>query len=213
MKFTLNLKNPLFYVSPLLFIYSCTEDPIDPEEKEDPDKTMVYKFDRFELVNAKLYVGSKDGAIDKSESFNPNSYFTTSFGKESKLSYFKYDSLMVKRDTLTEFPNKYESNVFGFKVGEKDSLFRWNIYADFWQYYGTYPSTKEEIIYESNYSRLIKKRKEASFYLDNQSEGLVSDKDFFWGNTYHFPSKDDMTETTDTLAYANVKYYYKLIKK
>ncbi|WP_313516041.1 hypothetical protein [Sphingobacterium sp.] len=44
MKFTLNFKNSLLIILPLLFSYSCTKDPIEPEDKEDPDKPMVYKL-------------------------------------------------------------------------------------------------------------------------------------------------------------------------
>lgn len=203
-----------------LFIFSCSKDNPKPEketpevlpnEKEDE---YLYAFDRYEIVSKKLYVGSKNGGVDRSEQFDPEQYFRTTYFDQSKLEYFKQDSLLIRKDTIIEYPLNYEANTFKFKIGEKDSLFRWNIYANLWQYYGKAPKDRQEIRYERNYSALVKIRKEGwSFGLDDRGEGFVDDKNFFWGNTYHFPTIKDMTEITDTLAYCNVSYVYKLVSK
>ncbi|MBD1433742.1 hypothetical protein H8B06_12960 [Sphingobacterium sp. DN00404] len=63
------------------------------------------------------------------------------------------DSIQVLQDTLMEFPTQYEANTFKYKVTEKDSLFRWNIYAKFWQMYGFMLPKDEGIVYD----RLIDK--------------------------------------------------------
>ncbi|MHC8949643.1 hypothetical protein [Sphingobacterium hungaricum] len=196
------------------FIFSCSKnDPPEPKVEEKDDE-FLYAFERYEIVGKKMYAGSEDGAVDRTEQFDPEKYFRTAYFDKSKLEYFKQDSIRAVKDTLIEYPLNYEANTFKFKTGDKDSLFRWNIYAKFWQYYGKFPENKQEISYERYFVRLIKDRKEGmSFYLDERGEGFVDDKSFFYGNIYHFPTSKRMTEATDTLAYCNVRYIYKLVKK
>ncbi|MVZ66524.1 hypothetical protein GQF61_11695 [Sphingobacterium sp. DK4209] len=173
---------------------------------------MIYKLEKIEIVESKLFVGSKDGGVEERLKRPVRDYLWVKLGGINAIESRAKDSLRVFKDVLTEYPEQYEANKFQFKVGQSDSLFRWNIYANFWQYYGRFPSDRQHIYYERNFSTLHKKRPNISFDLSDDSEGYASKDDFFWGNEYHFPTIKHMTEKTDTVMYCNVRYVYKKVK-
>lgn len=190
---------------------SCTK-----EEKIRPDRqgneATIYLLEKIEIVESKLIVGSKDGGQEEPLKRPVRDYLWVKLGGINAIESRAKDSLRILKDILTEYPEQYEANKFQFKVGTNDSLFRWNVYANFWQYYGKFPSDRQHIYYERNFSTLHKKRPYLSFDLSDYGEGYVRKDDFFWGNEYHFPTIKHMTEKTDTLMYCNVRYVYKKLK-
>ncbi|WP_437921426.1 hypothetical protein [Sphingobacterium sp. LRF_L2] len=206
-----------------LFYFSCSKNepaadevvavPEDDEEKpeeeenDDEEKTYVYGFNREELVKLKLYVGSKNGGIDKSAAVtDPKSFFKNYFDDGNKIDGARYDSLKVYKDTLVEFPTTYAGNTFQYKVSTMDSLFR--VVGNGTQFYGFKLPDSKGIAYDRAFYRFVKVRETSGVGLDGKQEGFLSDGSFFSDNPARFAALADMTEETDTVLYCNVRYYY-----
>ncbi|SFS39733.1 hypothetical protein [Sphingobacterium wenxiniae] len=191
-----------------LFFLSCSKD--DPQPEPVSDLTKIFRFERMEIMETRLYVGSADGGVDRSATVtDPAAYFPQMFGGGSKFDLEILDSIQVLQDTLIEFPTRYEANKFAYKVAEKDSLFRWNIYAKFWQIYGFMLPKDEGIVYDRSFYRLVKARPDGwSYYISRMEEGFLTDERFFYEDSYQFPTLEDMKLQSDTLLYCNVRYYY-----
>lgn len=202
----------LFSLSFFLFLFflSCSKNNIAPNPVVEKEKVKMYRFDRMEVMKNKLYVGSEDGGIDRSATvINPAKYFPQMFGGGSKFDLQILDSIQVLKDTLIEFPTQYEANKFAYKVAERDSLFRWNIYANFWQVYGFMMPKDEGIVYDRSFFKVVKTRSdEWSYHISRMEEGFLTDERFFHVDSYQFPTLKDMKLKSDTVLYCNVRYYY-----
>jgi hypothetical protein len=193
-----------------LFFLSCSKDGTAPDPLPEKEQVKMFRFDRMEVMQTKLYVGSKQGGIDRSTTvIDPAAYFPLMFGGGSKFDLEILDSIQVLQDSLIEFPTRYEANKFKYKVGENDSLFRWNIYADFWQIYGFMLPKDEGIVYDRSFFKVVKTRAgEWSYYNSRTEMGFLNDEHFFYKDSYQFPTLEDMKLESDTILYCNVRYYY-----
>lgn len=193
-----------------LFFLSCSKDGPSPDPVPEKETVKMYRFGRMEVMETKLYVGSEDGGVDRSATVtDPASYFPQMFGGGSKFDLQILDSIQVLQDTLVEFPTQYEASTFKYKVTEKDSLFRWNIYAEFWQMYGFMLPEDEGIVYDRSFYTVVKTRAdEWSYYISRMEEGFLTDESFFHEGSYQFPTLEDMKLESDTVLYCNVRYYY-----
>ncbi|TYP91343.1 hypothetical protein BC792_12051 [Sphingobacterium allocomposti] len=204
-------KASLSAVSGFLFLFflSCSKDSPAPVPAEVPP--AVFRFDRIEVVETKLFVGSKDGGVDRSHIIDdPASYFPKIYGGGSSFDVYIKDSLQLVQDTLAEFPLETAANRFVFKVAAGDSLFRWNTNADFWQFYGFKLPDDNGVVYNRSFYRFVKVRSDGpSILLSGSETGFLTGKGFFDDGVYRFDGLEDMTAETDTVLFCNVKYYYK----
>lgn len=199
----------LFFVSVAGFISGCSKDNGTPELPEKPvqkpteePKEMrdTFIFLRKDVITFKAYKGSPEGGIDVSAKEKP-----ASFWNSTKLSSYLYNTLIVSKDSIFESPYKYEIN--NAKIEQrKDSIFRWNRYADFWEFYGI---RKRDTV--EQYVRFYSFEKHSPPYLfaeNGHYAGEISDKYYFNDNKFFFKGPEQMKNEHDKVAWYGIKYIY-----
>lgn len=190
-------------------LFSCTEKKaITPSEP----KERLLTFKDYEITEFKLYVGGPNGGRDISNEIkDPSSLFLGYYTNITKMELFKHEALKVSEDKIVELPIEYEANTFEYKVTKGDSLFRWNIYADFWQWYG-FKRGNEKIEYMNSFYKFVKPRDTGGVFISGNEKGELHEKDFFNENPFRFKNLESMTSIGDTVLFCNVKYTYQFLK-
>lgn len=202
-----NYMNTLFRLIALnllvSFLFSCNkENEINPETTE-----KLFNFKGFEITQFKLYVGSLNGGKDISSTISdPLQLFKGEFTKENKIELYKFNALKIHKDTIIELPNRYDANTFNYKVTTNDSLFRWNIYANLWEWYG-FKRNDKKIEYLKSFYKIVKKRENLDIFRSGVENGQLLYENFF-ENPNYFNGIQNMTSITDTVLFCNVKYIY-----
>ncbi|MDM1295868.1 hypothetical protein HX021_16380 [Sphingobacterium sp. N143] len=207
MKITLKVASFLFLAA--IFMYGCNKDnsiseiPEKVIEKpEEPAKAIrdTFLFLRKDVIIFKAYKGSLKGGVDITAQEKPETFWNS-----SKLSSYLYDTLTVTKDSTFERPYKYEINNFRFEQ-RKDSIFRWNRYAKFWEFYGLHKKDTVE-----QYVRFYSFQKYTPPYLfaeNGHNSGEISYSYYFNDNKYLFKGPEDMKNENDEVAWYGIKYIY-----
>lgn len=193
------------FVSCLFLAQSCRKNndiPNLPEKTDGGTKkvTASYTFLRKEIIDFKAYRGSDQGGIEVSNQEKPESFWNS-----TKLADYFYNTLTVTKDSISETPFEYEINNFRYKL-RKDSVYRWNRYADFWEFYGIKKSDTIEH-YVCFYS--FQKHTPPSMVGENgHNSGEVKYSRYFNNNQYLFKSPAEMKNRNDEIAWYNIKYIF-----
>ncbi|SJN49261.1 hypothetical protein FM120_23090 [Sphingobacterium faecium PCAi_F2.5] len=190
----------------ILLVTACSksnDENIIPEEPQ--PKESIYLFLKEEIIDFKVYKGSVNGGIEVSKTEKPESFWNP-----YKLIDLKYDTLIVRNDSIFERPEKYEKNNFRFRVSN-DTIYQWNRYAEFWALYGL---KKDDIIehYISFYS--FQKATPPYLFAENgHNDGLVDSSRYFSNNEYVFKSPKNMLSVNDLATWYNTKHIFKKLTK
>lgn len=207
MKLTYHLL--LFFALLSTLTISCGKGESDgslnpPDETKDPDETNddrgVYIFLRKELIDFKAFKGSEKGGVDVSDTETPESFWNS-----TKLADYFYDTLRVTKDSIFERPYEYEINDFRYDV-RNDSIYRWNRYADFWEFYGMDKAdTIEHYVCFYNFQKVTPP---SVFAANGHSSGEVKYSRYFNDTEYMFSSPKEMMNKNDEVAWYNIKYIF-----
>ena len=207
------IKPVLFKNSTIVFLFftclflaqSCSKDSDAPNLPEKTDggtekEVETYTFLRKEIIAFKAYRGSEHGGIEISNTEKPESFWNP-----TKLSDYFYHTLTVSRDSILERPFEYEINDFRYEL-RKDSVYRWNRYANFWEFYGVKRNDTLEH-YVCFYS--FQKHTPPSLAGENgHNSGEVKYTRYFNNNPYLFKGPEEMKSKNDEVAWYNIKYIF-----
>lgn len=195
----------LFLFSVATFIYGCSKSNSTPELPEKPEEKPkavldTYTYLRKEVIEFKVYKGSSKGGIDVSATEKPESYWNS-----TKLADYFYDTLTVTKDSILERPWEYEINDFRYEQ-RKDSVFRWNRYADFWEFYGLKKGdTLEHYVCFYNFH---KNTPPFASGVNGHNSGEVKYSNYFNNEAPFFKGPEDMKNEYDQVAWYNIKYIF-----
>lgn len=199
--------NYLACLGMLLIIFNaCSKNGIENVAPEKPEsEESVYLLLNKETIDFKVFKGSNSGGKDVSATEEPESFWN-----KDKLADLKYDTLIVRNDSIFERPAKYEKNAFKYKISN-DTIYQWNRYASFWALYGLKKADRIEH-YGSYYS--FQKVSPPSVFAENgHRDGLVNSSKYFNDSEYMFKSPADMKSVNDQAAWYNIRYVYKKVNK
>ena len=192
-------------ISCLFLAQSCRKDsdmPNLPEKTDGGTKKVIdsYTFLRKEIIDFKAYRGTDHGGVEISNQEKPEFYWNA-----TKLSDYFYTTLTVTKDSISERPFEYEINNFRYEL-RKDSVYRWNRYADFWEFYGIKKSDTIEH-YVCFYS-FQKNTPPYTFAENGHNSGEVKHTRYFNDSKYLLKCPEDIKNKNDQIAWYNIKYIF-----
>lgn len=203
---TMKLRKIYLLLSVLsVLFYSCSSDddpmPVGPCPGRDFTPITLTYQDRYEITDFKVYVGSPEGGRDiSSEYSSPEEIWGERLTK-----YNHPDTILFRsEDSISHLPHRVSVDDYAYEW-RKDSLFAYNPYAEAWELYGFGNMISFE--YAMSFHKMVLIDEYIYRASMGQSHGVTNSKDYFYPNSV--ASIPEMTNVRDTIAWCNVRYYYK----
>lgn len=162
------------------------------------EKPVQMDYSGKKIVEFKMYTGSPEGPKEVSTTkLDPRKYWG------DRMLHFPSKILFEDDETASLVPQEVDNDTFGYSF-RKDSLFRYNPYAEIWHWSGN--GDKYSLEYNIGYFK-------CSYYDEamNLQQHYISQKNEqatasgLWGDAY---SLEQLKLETDTIMWCNIRYQY-----